>query len=189
MKIPIPALLAAALTLTCALSSTTLRAEAPKFETVSLKDIDGKESTLQPYAGKVWLIVNVASECGYTPQYAGLEALWRKYRAQGLVVLGFPTNDFGEQEPGTNAEIKKFCTSRYDVTFPMFEKIHVKGSDQHPLYTLLTGPSAGFPGDVEWNFGKFLVGRNGKLLARFGSDTEPDSVGMMKAIEEALGSK
>jgi glutathione peroxidase len=186
MKLPFPSTLAAAVMLTGALAPMTLCAETPKFETVALKDIDGKDTTLQPHAGKVWLIVNVASQCGHTPQYAGLEALWRKYRAQGLVVLGFPTNDFGEQEPGTNAEIKQFCSSRYEVTFPMFEKIHVKGPDQHPLYTLLTGPTAGFPGDVEWNFGKFLVGRNGKLLARFDSDTEPESAGMMEAIEKAL---
>ena len=183
------AFLAAAGLLASALASAPLHAEAPKFANVTLSDIDGKETTLQPYAGKVWLIVNVASECGHTPQYAGLEALWRKYRAQGLVVLGFPTNDFGEQEPGTNGEIKKFCTSRYDVTFPMFGKIHVKGIGQHPLYTLLTGPTAGFPGDVEWNFGKFLVGRNGQLLARFDSDTEPESAVLIQAIEKALGRK
>src|SRR5262245_35237200 len=106
-------------------------AEAPKLDAIPLTDIDGKETTLHAYPGKVLLIVNVASECGYTPQYEGLEALWRKFRDKGLVVLGFPSNDFGEQEPGTNAEIKKFCTSRYQVTFPMFAKIRVKGADQH----------------------------------------------------------
>src|SRR5436190_16947490 len=129
------------------------RAEPPKLQDIPLKDIDGKDSSLQAHAGKVLLIVNVASECGYTPQYAGLEAIWRKYRERGLVVLGFPCNDFGEQEPGSNAEIKKFCTSRYEVSFPMFDKLHVKGAEQHPLYNALTGTSAAFPGDVRWNFG------------------------------------
>lgn len=163
-----------------------LRAETPRLDTIPLRDIDSKETTLQPYTGKVLLIVNVASECGYTPQYAGLEALWRKYRDRGLVVLGFPCNDFGEQEPGSNADIKKFCTSRYEVTFPMFEKIHVKGAEQHPLYGALTGTAAGFPGEVQWNFGKFLVSRDGKLLARYDSDTEPESATLADAIEKAL---
>ncbi len=171
------------------LSVGPLHAEAPKLDTIPLKDIDGKETSLTPYAGKVLLIVNVASECGFTPQYAGLEALWRKYRERGLVVLGFPANDFGAQEPGTNAEIKKFCTSRYEVTFPMFEKLHVKGPEQHPLYGALTGAAAGLPGDVQWNFGKFLVGRNGRLVARYDSDTEPDSGTLAEAIEKALGTK
>ncbi len=175
------------LTIAClAIAAVSARAEEPAIDTIPLKDIDGKETTLQPFAGKVLLIVNVASECGNTPQYSGLEALWRKYRDQGLVVLGFPSNDFGEQEPGSDAEIKKFCTSRYAVTFPMFAKIHVKGAEQHPLYTLLTGPSAGFPGDVDWNFGKFLIGRNGRLLARFDAGTEPDAAVLATAIDKAL---
>src|SRR4051812_18442131 len=126
MNFPYRELLAFAGTLT--ISAAVVRAETPKLESIPLKDIDGKETSLKAHAGKVLLIVNVASECGYTPQYAGLESIWRQYRDQGLVVLGFPSNDFGEQEPGSNAEIKKFCTSRYEVTFPMFEKIHVKGS-------------------------------------------------------------
>jgi glutathione peroxidase len=169
--------------------STLAHAEAPQLNTIPLKDIDGQEASLQPYAGRVLLIVNVASECGYTPQYAGLESLWHKYREQGLVVLGFPSNDFGDQEPGTNAEIKKFCASRYKVTFPMFSKIQVRGSDQHPLYAALTGPSAPFPGAVQWNFNKFLIGRNGQILARFDSDTEPDSAALLEAIEKALNAK
>ena len=183
---PLSNLLAAVCATALVASAAPARAEAPDLTAIPLKDIDGKDTSLQPFAGKVLLIVNVASECGYTPQYAGLESLYRKYHAQGLVVLGVPSNDFGEQEPGTNADIKKFCTSRYDVTFPMFEKIHVKGADQHPLYQALTGPSAGFPGDVQWNFGKFLIGRNGKLLARYDSDTEPDSTVLTGAIEKAL---
>src|SRR5436305_14914901 len=124
------------------MAATTLLAEAPKLDSVPLKDIDGKETSLKAFDGKVLLIVNVASECGNTPQYAGLEAMWRKYRSQGLVVLGFPCNDFGAQEPGSNGDIKKFCTSRYDVTFPMFDKLHVKGPEQHPLYDALTGSKA-----------------------------------------------
>jgi glutathione peroxidase len=170
-------------------ASIALHAEAPRLDMIPLKDIDGQETTLKPYTGKVLLIVNVASECGYTPQYAGLESLWRKYREQGLVVLGFPSNDFGEQEPGTNADIKKFCTSRYDVTFPIFEKIHIRGPEQHPLYGILAGPAAPFPGEVQWNFGKFLVGRNGQIIARYDSDTEPDSSILRDAIEKALGAK
>jgi glutathione peroxidase len=172
-----------------ALAATITRAESPKLQDIPLKDIDGKDATLQAHAGKVLLIVNVASECGHTPQYAGLEALWRKYRDRGLVVLGFPCNDFGEQEPGSNAEIRKFCTSRYEVTFPMFEKIHLKGAEQHPLYRALTGPAAPFPGDVQWNFGKFLVDRTGKVIARYDSDTEPESSTLVDAIEKALNSK
>jgi len=175
----------AALTFAC---SATAHAEAPKIDSIALQEIDGKDTTLRPFAGKVLLIVNVASECGQTPQYAGLEALWRKYRDKGLVVLGFPSNDFGGQEPGTNAEIKRFCTARYEVTFPMFGKIRVKGPAQHPLYGALTGPMAAFPGEVQWNFGKFLVGRKGEVVARFDSEDEPDSIALTQAVEKALGS-
>lgn len=187
MKLPLRELLTTAAALFIAV--TVAHAEPPKLQDIPLKDIDGKDATLQAHAGKVLLIVNVASECGHTPQYSGLEALWRKYRDRGLVVLGFPSNDFGEQEPGSNAEIKKFCTSRYDVTFPMYGKIHVKGAEQHPLYSALTGSSAAFPGDVQWNFGKFLVGRDGKVVARYDSDTEPDSGTLLDAIEKALAAK
>jgi glutathione peroxidase len=187
MNLPIREFLAAAAALFIA--ATIAHAEPPKLQAIPLKDIDGKDSSLQAHAGKILLIVNVASECGQTPQYSGLEALYRKYRDRGLVVLGFPCNDFGEQEPGSNAEIKKFCTSRYEVTFPMYGKIHVKGAEQHPLYTALTGPSAAFPGDVQWNFGKFLVGRDGKVIARYDSDTEPESGILLDAIEKALAAK
>lgn len=161
-------------------------ADESKLTSIAVKDIDGKDTSLTPYDGKVLLIVNVASECGYTGQYEGLEALWRKYREKGLVVVGFPSNDFGAQEPGSNAEIKQFCTSRYDVTFPMFEKIHVKGPEQHPIYRKLTDTQSPFPGDVKWNFGKFVVGRDGRILARFDSDTEPDSNALLSTIEKAL---
>jgi glutathione peroxidase len=169
--------------------SAVAEAEAPKLDSIAVQDIDGKETTLKPHAGKVLLIVNVASECGSTPQYAGLESLWRKYRDQGLVVLGFPSNDFGAQEPGTNADIKRFCTSRYGVTFPMFAKIRVRSPEQHPLYAAMTGSTAAFPGEVQWNFGKFLVDRKGQVLARFDSEVEPDSAELLGAVEKALGSK
>ena len=186
MKSSIARLFATACAVTLAMAATRAHAEAPKLDTIPLKDIDGKETSLKAYDGKVLLIVNVASECGNTPQYAGLEAMWRKYRSQGLVVLGFPCNDFGEQEPGSNTEIKKFCTSRYSVTFPMFDKLHVKGAEQHPLYQALTGSTAKFPGDVQWNFGKFLIGRSGEAVARFDPETEPDSAAVTAAIEKAL---
>lgn len=170
------------------MASPLLAADAPLYA-IPLKDIDGKDTSLKAYAGKAVLVVNVASECGYTSQYAGLEAIWRKYKDRGLVVLGFPSNDFGGQEPGTNAEIKQFCTSKFDVTFPMFDKVTVKGAGQHPLYAALTGRDAPFPGDVKWNFGKFLIGRDGKILARYDSGTEPDSPELTQAIESALAAK
>jgi glutathione peroxidase len=156
---------------------------------IPLKDIDGKDATLKPYAGKVMLIVNVASRCGFTPQYAGLESLYKKYGWQGLVVCGFPCNQFGAQEPDTDADIKAFCTSKYEVTFPMFDKLEVNGDNRHPLYVALAGPSSPFPGNIRWNFTKFLVGRDGKILARFDSKVKPDSDEVTKAIEAALAAK
>src|SRR6185503_9657690 len=125
---------------------------AAPLHDVTVKDIDGRSVKLDAYRGKVLLIVNVASECGYTPQYQGLQALFEKYQAKGLVVLGFPCNQFGAQEPGTSAEIKKFCTTNYHVTFPLFEKIEVNGSQRHPLYALLAGKASPFPGNIKWNF-------------------------------------
>ena len=175
---------------TCTLLMTaSLFADDAKLYTIPLKDIDGKDATLKTYAGKPLLIVNVASQCGFTKQYTGLEAVWRKYKDQGLVVLGFPCNDFGAQEPGTTAEIKQFCSSKFDVTFPLFDKLHVKGDGQHPLYAALTGPESPAPGPVKWNFGKFLIGRDGKILARFESKVAPDSAELSKAIEDALAAK
>jgi len=156
---------------------------------IPLKDIDGKDTSLKPYQGKVLLIVNVASRCGFTPQYAALEALSRKYKDQGLVVLGFPCNQFGGQEPGTDAEIKQFCSSKYDVTFPMFDKIEVNGANRHPLYVRLAGKDSPFPGNIGWNFTKFLVGRDGKILKRFNSPVKPDSAEVTQAIETALAAK
>ena len=179
MKFPI---LFACLTV---LMATTLFAEEPLYS-IPLKDIDGKEASLKTYSGKALLIVNVASQCGFTPQYEGLEALYRKYKDKGLVVLGFPCNDFGEQEPGTNGEIKQFCSSKFNVTFPLFDKLHTIGADRHPLYTALSGSSSPVPGPVTWNFNKYLISRDGKILAHYESDVEPDSSTLTKAIEAAL---
>jgi glutathione peroxidase len=154
----------------------------------TLKNIDGKETKLSDYRGKVLLLVNVASQCGYTPQYEGLQAIYSKYSAQGLVVLGFPANNFGGQEPGTNEEIKQFCTLKYKVSFPMFAKISVKGADIHPLYHFLTSKETDpeFSGDIKWNFNKFLVDRNGKIIARFDSGDKPEGEKVTQAVEKAL---
>lgn len=159
------------------------------LQEVPLKDIDGKETSLKAFDGKVLLIVNVASQCGLTPQYQALQNLQTKYSAQGFTVLAFPSNDFGAQEPGTNEEIKQFCSGKYQVTFPLFDKVHVKGADQHPLFQKLTGKDSAFPGEVKWNFGKFLVGRDGKPLARFEPGTAPDDPALVKAVEEAIAKK
>jgi glutathione peroxidase len=156
---------------------------------IPLKDIDGNNTSLKPYQGQVLLIVNVASKCGYTPQYANLEALYLKYKDQGLVVLGFPCNQFGGQEPGTDAEIKQFCSAKYNVTFPLFDKIEVNGADRHPLYEALAGKNSPVAGDIRWNFTKFLVGRDGKILKRFESKVKPDEPEMTAAIEAALATK
>ena len=169
--------------------SASLLGEEPKLQTIPIKDIDGKETSLKAFAGKVVLAVNVASQCGNTPQYSGLQALHDRLKDKGLVVVGFPCNDFGAQEPGTNAEIKSFCTSNYSVTFPMMDKVHVKGPEQHPLFKELTGAGAAFPGNVKWNFGKFLIGRDGKVIARFEPDVEPGDAQIEKAIEDALAKK
>ena len=172
-----------------AATTVALAAGAVSLYDISLKDIDGKDATLKPYQGKVILVVNVASQCGFTPQYAGLEALYKKYKDQGLVVCGFPCNQFGHQEPGSDAEIKQFCTSEFNVTFPMYSKIEVNGKNRHPLYVQLAGQDSPFAGDIKWNFTKFLIGRDGKILNRFDSRVKPNSEEMTKAIEAALGAK
>jgi glutathione peroxidase len=155
--------------------------------TFTLNSIDGKPSPLADYKGKVVLLVNVASQCGFTPQYSALESVYEKYKGQGFVILGFPANNFGAQEPGTNEEIKTFCTRKYSVTFPMYSKISVKGEDQAPLYSYLTKDTgAGIAGDIKWNFTKFLVDRDGKVLQRFESAATPDSKEVTGAIEKAL---
>jgi len=153
---------------------------------IPLKDIDGKDTSLQPYQGKVLLIVNVASKCGYTPQYTALEALYRRYKAKGVVVLGFPCNQFGSQEPGTDAEIKQFCSSKYNVTFPMFDKIDVNGTNRHALYVMLAGKNSPVAGDIKWNFTKFLISRDGIILKRFEPQVKPDSPEVIQAIKAAL---
>lgn len=160
---------------------------AADISAIPFKTIDGKETSLAAYKGKVVLIVNTASKCGLTPQYEALEALFKKYEDKGLIILAFPCNDFGSQEPGTAEQIQEFCSTRFSITFPLMEKIHVKGPEQHPLYTALSGKEGAFPGDVSWNFGKFLVSRDGKPLARFEPRVKPDSNEVIAAIEKALG--
>jgi glutathione peroxidase len=152
----------------------------------SLPSIDGVPAPLSAYKGKVILIVNVASQCGYTPQYAGLEKLYEKYKERGFAILGFPANNFGAQEPGSNQEIKTFCSRNYNVTFPMYSKISVKGDDQAPLYKYLTGAAGG---EIQWNFTKILVGGDGKVVQRFEPNVTPDSSELVGAVEKALRAK
>lgn len=159
---------------------------AADLTAIPFKTLEGKDSSLKDYSGKVVMVVNTASKCGLTPQYEKLEALYGKYKERGLVVLGFPCNDFANQEPGTGAEIQAFCKTKYSVSFPLMEKVHVKGPEQHPLYAALTGPQGAFPGEVKWNFGKFLIGRDGKPIARFEPKTTPDSPEVIQAVEKAL---
>jgi glutathione peroxidase len=168
-----------------AVSSTTQPAGPLSFV---MKDINGKEFDLASLKGKPVMLVNTASKCGLTKQYAGLEALYRKYQAQGFVIVGVPANNFGGQEPGSDEEIKTFCSTKYDVTFPMLSKVSVKGDDKHPLYKFLTEePTAGeFAGEIGWNFTKFLVDRNGQLMARFDSKTAPDDEKVVGAVEKAV---
>jgi glutathione peroxidase len=156
-----------------------------------VKTIDGKEQNLSDYKGKVVLFVNVASKCGFTPQYEGLEKLYETYKDKGFVIVGFPANNFGGQEPGTEAEIKQFCSSKYNVTFPMMSKISVKGDDKHPLYKFLTEePTAGeFKGEIGWNFTKFLIDKNGHVYARFASKTKPTDEAVSAAIEKGLATE
>ena len=154
----------------------------------TVRTIDGQSKSLADYKGQVLLVVNVASECGYTPQYAGLEALHEAYKGKGLRVLGFPANDFGAQEPGTEADIKAFCTKNYGVTFDMFAKVRVKGEGMDPLFDFLqsTDTNPKFGGAIKWNFGKFLVGKDGQVIARFEHKIEPTSAEVKAAVEKAL---
>jgi len=153
---------------------------SPLYE-IPVDRIDGSQASLGDYAGKVLLVVNVASKCGLTPQYDGLEALYRTYKDKGLTVVGFPANNFMGQEPGTNEEIQEFCRLTYGVDFPMFAKISVKGEDRHPLYDALAGDE-----DISWNFEKFLIGRDGKVAARFAPKTVPEDPAVISAIEAEL---
>ncbi len=171
------------------LLTMTASAAGPDLYAIPLKNIDGDAASLAPYRGKVMLIVNVASKCGYTPQYKELEAVYRAHRDAGLVVLGFPCNQFGQQEPGTNAEIKAFCSLNFQVSFPLFDKLDVNGEHRHPLYTALAGADSPFPGDIGWNFTKFVIGRDGRILARFSSKVKPDAPEVLAAIQSALAAK
>ena len=164
-------------------------APGPSLYEVPVKDIDGQDTTLKAYKGDVMLVVNVASKCGTTPQYAALEKNYEKYKDQGFVVLAFPCNQFAGQEPGDNTQIKEFCHGTYGVTFPLFDKLEVNGSGRAPLYAQLAGPDSPYPGDIKWNFTKFLVGRDGNILARFEPKQTPDDPAVVKAIEAALATK
>jgi glutathione peroxidase len=157
----------------------------------TMKDIDGKDVSLAKFEGKVLLIVNTASQCGYTPQYKGLEEIYQKYQSQGFEILAFPANEFGSQEPGTDDQIKQFCTSKYKVSFPLFSKIVVKGATIHPLYEFLTSPSTDpkHAGPIPWNFAKFLVNRKGEIIARYPPGVKPESSQLTSAIETALSEK
>ena len=146
--------------------------------------IDGKPQPLSAYKGQVLLVVNVASQCGYTPQYTGLEKLWQEYQGKGVTILGFPSNDFGEQEPGSEAEIKKFCSTRYSVTFPLFKKVKTQGDGQSAVYNFLAAKH----GAPKWNFHKYLVGKDGKVLQAFPSKVAPEDKGLRDAIDSALKS-
>ena len=160
---------------------------ASSIYSFTLPSLDGEPMPLANFKGKVILVVNVASRCGFTPQYTGLEALYKKYKDQGFVILGFPANNFGGQEPGTNQEIKTFCSTKYSVTFPIYAKVSVNGSDQTPLYQYLTKEAdPTHTGDIKWNFTKFLVDRNGKVVQRFESAVTPESPEVVDAVEKLL---
>ena len=166
----------------------SLSAKPKSIYDFTMRSIDGQQVSLKSFHGKVVLLVNVASRCGFTPQYAGLEAVYEKYKDRGLVIVGIPANNFAQQEPGTDEEIKKFCSSKYNVTFPMMSKVSVKGDDKTPLYVFLTAKDTDpqFGGDIKWNFTKFLFDRNGKPVARFEPNVTPDSPEVTAAIESAL---
>jgi glutathione peroxidase len=151
----------------------------------TMKTIDGKDKSLAEYKGKVLLVVNVASFCGYTPQYKDLEEVYEKYKDKGFAILGFPANNFGQQEPGTDEEIKTFCDTKYNVTFDLFSKISVKGDDQHPLYQYITKDSP-FPGDVKWNFQKYLVDKKGNIVAKYPSKVKPTDKEVLQQIETLM---
>lgn len=168
------------------LAAAVTVANAAELASIPFKTITGKDTSLADYKGKVVLVVNTASKCGLTPQYESLEALQKRFSEKGFTVIGFPCNDFGSQEPGTADEIQEFCKAKYAVSFPLMEKIHVKGPEQHPLYAALTGENGAFPGEVKWNFGKFLIGKDGKAIARFEPKQTPDSPEVTAAIEQAL---
>ncbi len=156
------------------------------FHDLTLAALDGTALPLAQFKGRLLLVVNVASECGLTQQYIGLQALYERYKEQGFSILGVPCNQFGKQEPGSAQEIQAFCTERFAVTFPLTEKLQVNGASNHPLYRLLAGEGAEFPGDITWNFEKFLVDGEGRVVARFSPRTEPDDLQLLQAIDQAL---
>ena len=168
--------------------ATVLMATEKSVHDFTLNSIDGQATSLASYKGKVVLLVNVASRCGYTPQYSALQAVYEKYKDRGLVIVGIPANNFGAQEPGTNEEIKTFCKTKYSVSFPMMAKVSVKGDDITPLYQFLTDKNLPTGGEIKWNFTKFLVGPDGKVIARFEPKVTPDSPEVSAAIEKALAS-
>lgn len=171
------------------MAQSTREVPMKKFYDIEAKTIAGEPVKMEQYEGQVLLIVNTASKCGFTGQYDGLQKLYETYKDQGFVVLGFPSNDFMRQEPGTNEEIQSFCKLNYGVTFPLFEKISVKGKEQHPLYAFLTSKATNpeFDGKISWNFNKFLISSEGKVANRFGSRTKPDDPDLIGAIEKELG--
>jgi glutathione peroxidase len=178
-----------AIVLTLCVAGVCMATPSTSVYNFTLKSIDGQPVSLSSYHGKVLLLVNVASKCGYTPQYAGLESLYEKYKDRGLVIVGIPANNFAAQEPGTNEEIKKFCSNRYNVTFPMMAKVSVVGEDKTPLYVFLTDKSVNpqIGGEIKWNFTKFLFDRNGKPVERFEPAVTPESPQVTAAVESALG--
>jgi glutathione peroxidase len=182
------ALLTACVLVVSAASAQAQGEKKMSVHELKMKSIDGKDVDLSQYKGKVLLIVNVASECGYTPHYKGMQELYEKYAKDGLVVIGVPANDFGKQEPGSNEEIKQFCESKYKVTFPMMAKVAAKGTGIAPIFQTLTTTEtpAAKAGDIRWNFEKFLIGKDGQLIARWGSGTEPMSNDIQEAVKKAL---
>ena len=162
--------------------------QTPMVYDFTLNDIDGKPVSLNQFRGKVLLLINTASFCGNTPQYTDLEKMYEQYREKGFEILAFPANNFGQQEPGTNAEIKTFCYTKYSLSFPLFSKISVKGDDKHPLYRYLTEQSP-FPGEVEWNFQKYLVDRSGKVVARYPHRTKPLAPEILQDVERVLAAR
>ncbi len=189
MRFPLLAPLAASISLLASASlvaETTAQGTPVSVYDFQVKTIDGKDASLAAYKGKALLIVNTASKCGYTPQYAGLEALYEKYKGKGLVVLAFPSNNFGGQEPGTNAEIKTFCELKYKTTFPLFEKIDVKGDAAAPLYKYLTSLPGKQGGEITWNFNKFLVAPDGTVVEHFDSKADPTGAALTQKVEQVL---
>lgn len=172
---------------TLALMAIPLHANTSIYD-IPLVDINGNDTSLAEHKGKVMLIVNVASKCGYTRQYEGLEKLHKQYSDKGVVVLGFPCNQFGGQEPGSETEIMEFCRLTYGVSFPMYSKIKVNGDDRHPLYELLAGKASPFPGNIGWNFSKFLIGKDGTIAKRYSSRVKPLSEELLADIEKELNS-